>query len=143
MSGSIRRRSRLPTVSIQAVAILVEAQGEVRQAESHLETLLLDVSTTTAYQTLVLSIKAWLDLAYRATTLSELEHQLQEVDQGIQDLLKLLEKVTCPPATEWLHRLQLARDWLDVSRGKVKVALTYARLEQMLRSDRTHPPLEH
>lgn len=143
MSGSNRRRNQSSVVSIRAVAILVEAQGEVKQAEGHLETLLLDGSTTAAYQTLMLSIKAWLDLAYRATTLPELERHLKEADQGIQDLLKLLEKTTCPPATEWFYQLQLARDWLGVGRGKIKAALTYARLEQMLRSERSRPPLEN
>lgn len=142
MSGARDRRIRSASVSIRAIAILVEAQGEIKTAEGHVEVLLPDELVKT-FQSLVASIQGWLQKAFRSTSLDELQANLQELDQAVQGLLMLLDQVKVPPLSSYVHQLQLARDWLGVSRGKIQVALTYARLDYCLKSQAASPGLEN
>lgn len=130
-------------ISVRAIALLVEAKGELEEAEAHVSTLLLDADTEARSQPLMLSAKAWYDLAMRATTLKELERSYQQVDRAVQDLLNLLDQLSFPPRTEWRLQLQLARDWLHISRAKLKLALTSAHLEECQKARQLRVPLDN
>lgn len=132
MSGSRSRRLDPPAVSSRAITILVEAQGELLHAETHLATL-PPQATDGQRAGLILAIKMAMNSAFKTKSPQDLENILSQVVDSLQELILLVSQAEVPPTAEWRHLRQLAADWLSCSQGRVKVSLTYARLDLILR----------
>lgn len=115
---------------LRAVAILVEARGEVEQAEGHMATLLTEEDCS-AWVTLVASIKEAIQKAFTAKDHEEFVATLGQAEVFIRQCLELMERVSFLPTTEWHHQRQLAMDWLNCSLGRFKVVTTLIRVDQV------------
>lgn len=134
MSGPAHSPRPMLLLSIKALAVLTEARGEVDQAEVQMATLLPDQSDTLRGELLSV-IKANLSEAFRANDLAGLEDNIQQAEDNIRRCLRVMEQASYPPLAVWRQRHQLAMDWLSCSLGRLKVVLTYVRLDQVMQAN--------
>lgn len=139
MSGSVSRRPHPPrTPFARAVAILLEVRGEVECAGGYMSTLPSDGSSPRRLELLRLVDEA-LTGSFQAQNLAELEQYLAKVEDSIRSCIQFMEQVQYPPMVQWHHVRQMALDWLHCSLGRLKVATTYARFEEFMRSNPPRP----
>lgn len=135
MSGSGHRSRVAQVLSIRALTVLGEARGEVEQAQIHMAVIMVwDPSVAARLSTMTAEIMDGLVVAMRAKELDELEQALARVEAQVQQCVEALHQASIPPTTEWYHQRQAAADWLACSVGRLKVAMSYARLELFLKS---------